>query len=135
MPDQSPGASEPSAESSAAPPPSGAEASAGAKEPKRETIVDAIADLLQSLSDWLRQEVGATMREKVVLPLQKAGIAVAAASAAGCLAVIGLVFIAVGLFILLGQAIGYAAAFLLVGGVYLLGAVVFIVVRFKVMQR
>ncbi len=96
--------------------------------PQRESIIDALADLLQMAVDWLRQEAETTVREKVALPLQKVGITVGSVAAAGCLAVMGLLFVAVALFMFIGQAIGYAGAFLLVGAVYLIGAVVFIVI-------
>ena len=37
------------------------------------TVIDAAADLLQTIVDWLRQEAEAAVREKVVLPLQRLG--------------------------------------------------------------
>jgi hypothetical protein len=97
-------------------------------EQQRQSLIDAVADLLQTASDWLRQEVETTVREKVALPLQNVGITVGSVAAAGRLAVMGLLFIAVALFMFLGQLIGYAGAFLLVGLVYVIGAVVFIVI-------
>ncbi len=98
-------------------------------------VIDAVADLLQTIVDWLRQEAEAAIREKIVAPLQKLGITLAAAWAAATLAALGLAFIAVGLFMLLGQAIGYAYALLVIGGVLLVGAVVFTVIKVRNMQR
>jgi len=66
-------------------------------EPKKDAvgeIIDSIADLLQTATDWVRQEAEAVVREKIVLPIQKLGLTLASASAAGCLAVVGLIFIA-----------------------------------------
>lgn len=103
--------------------------------PERESIIDAVIDLLQTATDWLRQEVEVTVRDKVAMPLQRVGIAVASTGAAGCLTVVGLSFIGVGGVWGLGNWIGFPAAFLLIGGAYLLGAVVFIVIRARVMLR
>ena len=67
--------------------------------------------------------------------MQRAGFAIAAAFAAGILIVTALVFVAVGLFMLLCEAITYPAAFLAVGGVYLLGAIVFLAIKGMMTQR
>ncbi len=99
------------------------------------TIIDAVADLLQTVVDWLRDEAEAIVREKVVGPLQKLGLTVAAASAAASLAVLGLAFVAVGLFMLLGTAIGYPYALLVIGGVLLVGSVIFTLIKMRNMQR
>lgn len=103
--------------------------------PKRPSIIDAVADLLQFIVDWMRQEAEAAVREKVVLPVQKLGLTLASASAAGCLAALGIGFIATGVFILLGEWITYPGALLLVGGVLLVGSVVFTVIKMRGIQR
>ena len=103
--------------------------------PKRASIIDAVADLLQFIVDWLRQEAEAAVREKVVLPIQKLGLTLAAASAAGCLAALGIGFIATGVFILLGQWLTYPGALLLIGGILLVGSVVFTVIKVRGMQK
>lgn len=100
-----------------------------------ESIIDALADLLDLLSTWVRQQAGSIMREKVVLPLQKLGITVASASAAGCLLVIGLIFVAVAAVIGLGSLIGYGWTFFLIGAVFLIGSAVFLVIKGRNMQR
>lgn len=100
-----------------------------------EGIIDAVADLLQTASDWVRQEAETVIREKVVKPIQRLGLTLASATAAGCLLVVGLIFIAVGLFILLAEWITYPGALLAIGGVYLLGALVFLVIKVRMMQR
>jgi hypothetical protein len=103
--------------------------------PKRPSIIDAVADLLQFIVDWLRQEAEAAVREKVVLPVQRLGLTLASAGAAGCLAVFGIAFIATGVFILLGEWITYPGALLLIGGVLVVGSVVFTVLKMKGIQR
>ncbi|HZL05319.1 MAG TPA: hypothetical protein VFE45_07855 [Coriobacteriia bacterium] len=98
-------------------------------------IIDAVADLLQSAVDWLRQEAGDIVRERVVLPLQRLGLTLASASAAGCLAAVGLAFIAVAAFILLAQWLTYPGALLAVGGVLVLASVIFTIVKTRWIQR
>lgn len=107
-------------------------------EPKKDAIgeiIDSIADLLQTATDWVRQEAEAAVREKIVLPVQKLGLTLASISAAGCLAVVGLIFIAVALFLLLAEWLTYPGALLVIGGVYLIGALVFIVIKVRGMQK
>ena len=100
-----------------------------------EVIIDAVADLLQTAVDWLRQEAASVVREKVVLPIQRLGLTLVSAGAAGCLLVVGLVFIAVALFLLLAQWLGYPGALLLIGGVYVVASIVFIVIKVRLMQK
>ena len=77
------------------------------------TVIDAIADLLQTIVDWLRQEAEGIVREKIVALLgQDLGLTLAAAIAAASLVALGIGFIAVGLFMLLGSWIGYPYALL-----------------------
>jgi hypothetical protein len=100
-----------------------------------EGVIDAVADLLQTAVDWLRQEAGSLVREKIVLPVQKLGLTLASASAAGCLLVVGMIFIAVALFLLLAEWVGYPGALLIIGGVYVLLSVVFLAIKARSMQR
>jgi hypothetical protein len=100
-----------------------------------EGIIDALADLLQTASDWLRQEAEGIIREKVVLPLQKLGLTVISASAAGCLMVVGLIFIAVALYLVLASWLGHPGALGLIGGVYVIASVVFIAIKARSMQQ
>lgn len=104
-------------------------------EPERPSIIDAAADLLQTLVDFLKQEVAVTWREKVVLPAQDAGIAVGSMAAAGCLAVVGLIFIAIALLLLLARFLTWPGALALIGAVYLAGAAVFLVIKSRRMVR
>jgi hypothetical protein len=107
----------------------------GAPRGDADTIIGALADLARSTSDWLRQEAGSIVREKLVLPLQKVGLTIASASAAGCLLVLGLLFVAAGVLVLLGQWIGYPAALLAIGGVLLLGSLAFFFQKARSMER
>lgn len=101
----------------------------------RESLIDAIADLLQMLVNWLRQEAADIMREKIVIPAQRLGLTFVSATAAGCLMVIGLSFVSVALLLLLASWLGWPGALLLVGGVFLLGAVLFTVVKMRNLQK
>ena len=98
-------------------------------------IIDQLADLLQTAVDWLRQEAEATVREKIVPPLQQLGLTVASATAAAVLLVVGLLFVAVSAIMGLGNWLGYAWAFLIVGALFLAGSAVFFVVKARSMQR
>lgn len=100
-----------------------------------EGIIDSVADLLQTFVDWLRQEAAALVREKIVLPVQKLGLTLASAAAAAALLVLGLLFIAVALFLLLADLVGYPVALLIIGGVYVLASTVFLIIKVRSMQK
>jgi len=101
----------------------------------KQSIFDLAIDLLEALVDWLRHEAETIVREKVVLPLQRLGVTLIAVLASSCLAVLGATAIAVGAFMLLGQAIGYAYALLVIGAVLLIGSAVFLIVKKKNMAK
>lgn len=101
----------------------------------RPGIIEAVADLLQFIVDWLRQEAGSIMHDKVVIPAQKLGLTLASGCAAASLAALGIGFISVGVFMLMGQWLTYPGALLLVGGVLVLGAVIFTVLKMRSMQK
>jgi len=98
-------------------------------------ILDQLVDLAQTARDWVRQEAEATVKEKIVPPLQKLGLTLASGFAAAALLVIGLIFVAVAAMVYLSDLLGVALAFLIVGGVYLIGAGIFTAVKVKAMQR
>ena len=98
-------------------------------------ILDQLVDLAQTARDWVRQEAEATVKEKIVPPLQKLGLTVASGFAAAFLLVIGLIFIAVAAMVYLSDLLGVALAFLIVGGLYLTGAAIFTAVKVKAMQK
>lgn len=100
-----------------------------------DAIIDSVADLLQTAVDWLRQEAGALVREKVVLPIQRLGLTITSAIAAATLLVIGLLFIAVAVFLLLAELVGYPGALLIIGGIYVLASLAFLVIKVRSMQK
>ena len=102
--------------------------------PERETVIDAVADLLQMLVNWLRQEAAGIMRDKVVLPGQQLGMLVAFAMAAAILLVIGLCFLFVAFLMVLAGWIGWPGAFALVGAVILVGAGVLTYLKMRSIQ-
>lgn len=97
-------------------------------------ILDQLVDLAQTARDWVRQEAEATVKEKIVPPLQKLGITVASAMAAATLMVVGLMFLAVAAMVYLSQLLGVPLAFLIVGSLYLAGAAIFTVIKVRAMQ-
>ncbi len=103
--------------------------------PQRESLVDAIADLLQMFSNWVRAEAADIAHDKFVLPVQQLGLTLASASAAGCLVVVGLQFIFVAILLILAQWLGWPGALLLLGGLILAGAGVFTFIKMRSIQR
>lgn len=90
-----------------------------------ETLIDAIADLLQMLVNWLRQEAAGVMRDKVILPLQQLGFTLFSACAAVTLFVIALCFLFVALLLVLARYLGWPLALTVVGLAILAGAGIF----------
>lgn len=103
--------------------------------PEAPSVADAAADLIQTAIDFARQETEALIREKVVAPLQQLGLAVSSASAAGCLAVLGIGFLSVALLLVLAGWLGWPGALALIGGVLLVGSGVFTYVKVRSMQK
>ena len=97
-------------------------------------ILDQLVDLAQTARDWVRQEAEATVKEKIVPPLQKLGLTVAAAFAAATLLVVGVICIAIAAIVFLCQWLGVPGAFLLIGVMLLVGAGIFTAVKVKGMQ-
>jgi len=108
--------------------------SEGEPAPERETIVDAVADLLQMIVNYLRQETASLMRDKVVLPGQQLGMLVAFAFAAAALLVVGLCFIFVAILLVLADLMGWPAALALVGSLILIGAGVLTYLKVRSIQ-
>lgn len=104
-------------------------------EPPRESLIDAIADLLQMFVNWMRAEASDLVRDKLVLPVQQLGLTLASAGAAGCLVVVGLQFIFVALLLILAEWLGWPGALLLVGGLILTGAGVFTYIKMRSIQK
>lgn len=100
-----------------------------------EAVIDSVADLLQTSVDWLRQEAAGVVQEKIVAPIQRLGLTLASAAAAASLLVLGLTFIAVALFLLLANWVGYPVALLIIGAGLMLGSIVFLVIKVRSMQK
>lgn len=98
-------------------------------------IVEATADLLRSASDWVRQEAGSTVREKVVAPLQRLGLTLAAAYTAANLLLIGVALLLVAALVHFGQSFGYAAVLAVMGACLLLAALAAFALMWARMQR
>jgi len=90
--------------------------------PKRATVADAIADLAQMVVDYVRQETGDVMREKVVLPSQKVGQVIAFAIAAALVLFLGVGYISVAALMVLASYVGWPAALAIVGALLVIGA-------------
>ena len=104
-------------------------------EPKPESLIDAMADLLQMAVNYLRQETAGVMRDKVVLPGQQLGKMVAFALAASFLLALGLAFVSVALLLLLARYLTWPGALGLIGGVLLVGAAVFTTLKVRSTQK
>ncbi|MDZ4179777.1 MAG: hypothetical protein U1E29_11205 [Coriobacteriia bacterium] len=103
--------------------------------PTERTIIEAAADLLQTVVDWLRQEAEGVVRKKVVLPLQRLGFTLASMYIAATLMIFGLIVISVASMILLAEALTWPGALYLVGGLLVLGAVIFAFIQGRLMQK
>lgn len=90
--------------------------------PKRATVADAIADFVQMIVDYVRQETGDVVHDKVVVPTQKAGQVIAFAMAAALALFLGIGYISVALMMILASYVGWAAALLIIGAVLVIGA-------------
>jgi hypothetical protein len=101
---------------------------------ERESIVDAVADLLQMVVNYLRQETAGLMRDKVVLPGQQLGMLIAFAMAAAALLVIGLGFLFVAFLMVLAHYIGWPGALAVVGTSILIGAGVLTYLKMRSIQ-
>lgn len=98
------------------------------------TVVDAIADLLQTFVDYLRQEADTLVRDKLAIPMQKVGLVIAWAMAASMVFVLGVGFISVGLLLVLADWLGWPGALFTVGGVLVAGFIVFTALKMRSMR-
>lgn len=111
--------------------------SAGTVEPppRGGSLIDAITDLMQAAVTYIRQETGDLVREKVALPIQKAGMTVALAIGVAISLVVGAIFVGVGVLLLIAQWIGWPASLFLVGGVLILVSAIIAFVRSRSVQK
>jgi len=99
-----------------------ASAQPGPAAPARATIADAITEFVQMIVDYVRQETGDVVHDKVVVPTQKAGQVIAFAMAAALVLFLGIGYISVALMMILAGYVGWPAALLIIGGVLVVGA-------------
>lgn len=106
-----------------------------AETPQRPDLIDAVADLLQTLVDWLRQEAGQLVQDKIVQPIQRLGLTLSSAMAAAALLVLGLTFVSIALLLWLAAWLTWPGALLAIGVVLLIGASAFLVIKMRSIQR
>ena len=112
-----------------------ADAAKQTAEPPREgSLIDASAALVESVVDYVRQETGDLVHDKVVVPVQKAGGTAALALGIAVVLITGILFIAAGAVALLAAWIGWPAALLAIGGTLVTGAAVLAFIRTRSMQ-
>lgn len=143
-PAETTGAAAPEPEAQAGPtpqtePPAGPsaqpEAPAAEPGPKLESIIDAVADLLQMIVNYLRQEAAALMHDKVVLPGQQLGRLIAFAFAAAFALALGIGFVAVALLLLLARWLTWPGALALIGGILIVCAAIFTWLKVRSIQK
>ncbi len=112
----------------------GAPDSGGQADAARPPLSAAIADLVQLFVDYVRQETGDIVRDKVVLPTQKAGQVVAFALAAAGVLFLGIGYLSVAAMMLLAQFIGWTGALAAIGAALVIGALVLTLAKRKRVQ-
>ncbi len=109
---------------------------ANAEDTEPRSVIDASVDFVQTSVAYARQEIGAAVRDKAIVPVQDTAIDVAILLAMALTIFLGIAFIAVGLLMLLAHFIGWIAAMFVVGGVLLItGIVVMLVIRSRMEAR
>lgn len=89
---------------------------------ERESVADAAADLAHLIVQYVRQEVEALVRDKIAVPIQNAGAAVAFAMAAAFVLVLGICFLVAAELILLAGWITWPGSLGLNGAVLIAAA-------------
>jgi len=114
------------------------ESQAPRAEPRAEekpNLIDSATDLLQTAVAYVRQETGDVVREKIVLPTQKAGATVGLAIAVALFLFLGVVYVCTGAQILLAQFVGWPVSLFITGGLLIIVALVVASVRMRSMQK
>lgn len=103
---------------------------------QQRSVIDASVDFVQTSVAYARQEIGAAVRDKAIVPVQDTAIDVAVLLAMALTMFLGIGFIAVGLLMLLAYFIGWIAAMFVVGGILLVvGIIVIMVIRGRMEAR
>jgi hypothetical protein len=101
-------------------------------EPDRRSLPELVAELLELVARFFREQAQETVQNNIIKPLKLAGSYVGAGCLASALMAIAVVFLAIGLFQALAAAVHSSwAAWLIVGGAYLVAAVVIVLARMK----
>lgn len=122
MPDPDVSAEEPRASEAVPPPPEGV------------GLIDEATGLVQTVVDYVRQETGDVVREKIVLPTQQAGATVGLAIGVALVLFLGIAYVTVGAHILLASYIGWPATLFLIGGILIVGSAGIAYFRSRKMQ-
>lgn len=102
--------------------------------PTEPSLIEASAALVESVVDYVRQETGDLVHDKVAVPIQKAGGTAALAIGIAVVLVTGIWFISAGVLVLIAAWIGWPAALLAVGGLLVTVSAVLALVRTRSMQ-
>lgn len=102
--------------------------------PEGGSLIDASAELIQSAVAYARQETGDLVQDKIVRPVQSAGVVAGLAVAIGLLVSLGCGFVAAGMLLVLAQWLGWPGALFAVGGVLLLGSAAVVYARSRRMK-
>ena len=102
--------------------------------PREAGLIDAGAALVESVVDYVRQETGDLVHDKVAVPIQKAGGTAALAIGIAVVLVTGIWFISAGVLVLIAAWIGWPAALLAVGGLLVTVSAVLALIRTRSMQ-
>ena len=102
---------------------------------ERPTFGQAIAEFIQLMVDYVRQETDDLVREKVVLPTQAAGQVVAFALAAAGVLLLGIGYLSVAAMMVLASWVGWPGALAIIGGVLVIGAAALTGAKMRKVQR
>ena len=102
--------------------------------PEEKSLIELVTELIDMVNRFVREQAHDTLQKAIVLPLQKLGLNLALTIVAAMLTAVALIFVAVGSFLLLANAIGYPWAYLLIAFVYLAGAAVLVWLRVRTVQ-
>lgn len=97
---------------------------------KEKSLLELLAELVELVNEFVRQQIGATVDKGIVRPIKTAGLWAALTMLAAVVTALAVIFIVVGLFLLLIRLVGAAwIAFLVVGSLLALGAFLLILIR------
>jgi hypothetical protein len=100
------------------------------------SVIDASVDFVETSVAYARQEIGAAVRDKAIVPVQDTAIDVAVLLAMALTIFLGIAFVAVGLLLVMAGVIGWPATMFVVGGILLVvGIVVILVIRSRMEAR